>query len=158
MSAAQSEARMRMLYEPGILYAAYSRYCDWIKIGFTSRTAADRVDELNHAYPLFAPFSLIGSTPGTHNVEQALHRILVPLRLNRIASTGELYPASPSLRAFVDKMLQHDQTVPIDGEGRREMLDWARRAAAHPLNRVEAEMCFERFRRDRSPLFTGRAA
>jgi hypothetical protein len=158
MSKAQSEARLRMLYSDGMIYAAYSRYCDWIKVGFTSKPVPERVEKLNSAYPVFAPFSLIGTTPGTHRVEQTIHRILKPLRLNRVADTGELYPASRSVVAFVTKMLSYDQRVPFRLEEWWELREWTKRAASHPINRVEAEVCFERFRYDRDPLLTGRTA
>ena len=61
MSKAQSVARLKMLRQPGHLYAAYSRYCDWLKVGFTSKGVRERIEGINYQYKDFAPFSLIGS-------------------------------------------------------------------------------------------------
>jgi hypothetical protein len=152
-----SAARQRVLTGPGHLYAAYSRYCDWVKIGFSTRFK-ERLDEIDHAYPLFAPFSLIGATPSVYRVEQQVHRFLEPLRQRRTASTKELYPAMPSIVGTVKKLLAYDQSEPFSLEQMRDLREWGRRMAQHPLNRIEAEICFERFRFERAPFATRRAA
>lgn len=152
-----SNARQRFLTGPGHLYAAYSRYCDWIKIGFSTRLS-ERMDELNYAYPLFAPFSLIGATASRYRVEQQVHGFLTALRQRQTASTKELYPATPTVVGTVKKLLAHDQSAPFSIDQMCELREWGRRMAQHPLNRTEAEICFDRFRFERTPFATKRAA
>lgn len=135
-----------MLYEPGILYAAYSRYCDWVKIGFTSRSAGERLVECADRYFGFGPFSLIGSVKSTWSAEQQIHRILAPLRQRRTALTGELYPAVPSIVSFVGALLKNKDWEPLPWEQSREVRAWARRVASHPKNESEALKAFGVFR------------
>ena len=152
MSKAQSIARMKMLREIGHLYVAYSRYCDWIKIGFTSKPVRERLDALENQYPLFGPFSLIGSTRSYWATEQAIHAALAPIRQRKTASTAELYPAVPALVSVVKKIVACREFGRIERNERVELRDWARKAAQHPLNRIEAEICFERFRFEQAPF------
>lgn len=152
MSDAQSIARQKMLTEPGHLYAAYSRYCDWIKIGFTSKSVTERMEGINRAYPLFAPFSLIGSIRSTWDGEQQAHSILRPLRQGKKASTGELYPACPSVVLLVKNMLAKGDFRGLETNERLDLRLWVNRVARHPLNRVEAKLAFERFHFERKPF------
>lgn len=142
---AMSAARIKMLYEPGILYAAYSRYCDWIKIGFTSKDAKTRREGIEAQYPTFAPFSLIGSARSTWRAEQQLHRLMTPFRQAKTASSAELYPAVPAVVEMVKFVLEEPTWGLVDLERHRRIRAWVRERAAHPLNRVLANESFSLF-------------
>lgn len=148
MSEAQSAARLRMLSQPGHLYAAYSRYCDWIKLGFTL-SLDNRLKSLAHQYDEFAPFSLIGSTRSTWSAEQQLHLLLGPFRQRQTGRTKELYPAVRSIVSTVKAVLKYPTWERLEWEQTREMLDWVHMAAKAPPNRDEALQCFDRFYAER---------
>ncbi|MBS0219162.1 MAG: hypothetical protein JSR91_00320 [Proteobacteria bacterium] len=147
---AKSEARIRMLYEPGHLYAAYSRYCDWIKLGFTSKGAPNRLEGCAAQYAEFAPFSLIGVAKSTWRAEQQLHRLMRPFLQNKTASTAELYPAVPAVVEMVKFVLSHPTWSLVDLDRHRSIRDWVRVKAGHPLNRVLANESFSLFFAERS--------
>lgn len=142
---AMSEARIKMLYEPGTLYAAYSRYCDWIKIGFTSKGALVRREGIAKQYPAFAPFCLIGTANSTWRAEQQLHRLMAPFRQAKTADTAELYPAVPAVVEMVKFVLEAPTWGLIDLERHRRIREWIRGKAGHPLNRVLANESFSLF-------------
>lgn len=150
MSAAQSEARQKMLYEPGRLYAAYSRYCDWVKIGFTSKSVAERIEGIDRQYAEFAPFSLIGSVPSLWAAERQIHGWFAPFRNRQTAATAELYPASRSVVGAINAILASDRWDGLTYPETTKMREWARQAAKHPLNHVEAVICFDRYRAERA--------
>lgn len=146
MSKAQSIARIRMLREPGHIYMAYSRYCDWIKVGFTSKAVAERLENVQRAYPDFAPFSLIGSVPSTWRAEQQLHRLFAPFRRHRKGLTAELYPATTPLVGTLKNVLTYREWKPIEGYSEiRRVLRWAHAAAQSPATRIEVILSYERF-------------
>ncbi len=146
MSKEQSAARIRMLREPGHLYMAYSRYCDWIKVGFTSKPVSERVANVQRAYPDFAPFSLIGSVPSTWRAEQQLHRLFAPFRRHRKGLTCELYPATMPLIGTLKNILTYREWKPVEGyQEIRRVVRWAREAADKPATRVEVILSYERF-------------
>ncbi len=147
---AMSVARLKMLKERGQLYAARSRYCDWIKIGFTSKSAQHRLEAAASQYPEFAPFTLMGSTLSIWDAEQQLHRTLAPFRQRQKGRTIELYPAVPSLVSAIEQILLNREWLPLNWQANREVREWAYRVAAHPTNRDEALEAFERFRHERS--------
>lgn len=141
---------MKMLRGPGWLYAARSRYCDWIKVGFTSKGATVRLDSCNKQYAEFAPFSLIGAVPSTWDAEQQWHRILAPFRQYQTGRTKELYPAVPALVRTIENLVQWTHWEPLKGEAYRETLHWALRVARHPINREPALESFRLFRAERA--------
>lgn len=145
MSEAQSAARIRMLTQRGWLYAGFSRYCDWVKIGFTIRRPVERLNECASRYPHFGPFSLIGTLRSTWAAEQQIHRVLSPFRHNRVAITAELYPSSPSLVGAVRKILDNDEWLPLPADHAIEVRKWARGAAKHPANEEIAREAFAYF-------------
>lgn len=157
VTALQSQARLKMLSEPGHLYAAYSRYCDWIKLGFTSKAAAERIDAINHQYAHFAPFSLIGFVRSTWRAEQQLHRCLAPLR-GGVAITAELYPATPALVQNIKALLTYRVWEKMPPERSIKLWRFARHAADQPLDGVEAKICMDRFRAERALEQTERTA
>jgi len=157
MSKAQSEARLKMLSQPGHLYAAYSRYCDWIKIGFTL-SLEDRRKNLGHQYAEFAPFSLIGSTRSTWSAEQQVHGFLEPLRQRRTGRTKELYPAVPSVVAIVKQIMKHPQWGRLEWEQARTFREWTWKMAKAPVNQDEAIRCFDRFYAERRAIQRVQAA
>lgn len=137
-----------MLDGPGHLYAAYSRYCDWVKVGFSSKLG-DRLETINSQYAEFAPFSLIGTVPSTWSAEQQLHYLLAPFRHRRKGRTKELYPATPSLVEAVKAIVGNKQWERLSYEGWKPVIDWSRRAAKAPINQTEALRAFERFYAER---------
>jgi hypothetical protein len=145
-----SEARKAMLRGPGWLYAARSRYCDWIKIGFTAKSAKVRLDGCNEQYAEFAPFSLIGALPSSWSAEQQLHRLLAPFRQRQTGRTKELYPAVPSLVRAIDTIFANDRWDLLEFSEWREVSAWVYRASAHPLNRNPALESFDLFRSERA--------
>lgn len=149
MSAAQSIARQKMLTQPGHLYFAYSRYCDWVKIGFTSKPVAERIDGINAQYAEFAPFSLMGSVPSTWSAEQQLHRCLSPFRGRRKGRTAELYPALPVLVKNLRAVLTYRKWERMDWRRAHLLLTYAQRKAADPLAQVEVNLSYDRFYAER---------
>jgi hypothetical protein len=145
MSRAQSLARQKMLTGPGHLYAAYSRYCDWIKVGFTSKPVAERIAAINTQYAHFAPFSLIGSTHSTWDAEQQFHRCFGPLRRGQKALTGELYPAVPWFAGQVRNVLAHRHWPVMEAERAYRLRSHVRSIATEKLTALEAGLSFERF-------------
>lgn len=145
-----SEARKAMLRGPGHLYAARSRYCDWIKVGFTAKTATVRLEACNERYAEFAPFSLIAAIPSTWSAEQQLHRVLAPFRQRQTGRTKELYPAVPSLVMAVNGIFRNKRWDPLDFDEWVEWSRWGRRIAEHPRNREPALESFELFRAERA--------
>lgn len=148
MTARQSHARLKMLNEPGHLYAAYSRYCDWVKIGFSSKLG-DRLEAINRQYAAFAPFSLIGSARSTWRAEQQVHRFLEPLRQRRVAATRELYPAIPTVISAIKAMLEGRERPTFTADQMRDLRAWGRKMAEHPLNRTPALEAFQIFAAER---------
>lgn len=148
MSEAQSIARRKMLTQPGRLYAAYSRYCDWIKVGFTLRLE-DRLESIGRQYVDFAPFSLIGSVPSTWGAEQQLHTMLSPFRQRHTGRTKELYPAVFSVSGAMKRILANDEWQRLPFDAYREVRQWASEAAKHPKNRDPALESFALFYRER---------
>ncbi len=148
MSKAQSAARLKMLNEPGHFYAAYSRYCDWIKVGFTSKEVRERIEGINRQYPVFAPFSLIGSIPSVWRAEQQIHQILEPLRQRQRASTGELYPAIQPVVFIVKRIFSGRSRPALTADQMKMLRAWARQRADDPLNRALALESFEFFKAD----------
>lgn len=148
MSKAQSIARQKMLTEPGHLYAVYSRYCDWIKLGFSSKVE-DRLEAIERQYAEFAPFSLIGKTVSTYRAEQQLHRVLEPFRQRRTGRTKELYPAVPPLVQTIKNVLTWREWKHMPGEQWLRVMRWAREAAANPAHRTEAIISYERYHAER---------
>jgi len=144
-----SEARLKMLYEPGHIYAAYSRYCDWIKLGFSSKID-ERLEAIEKQYAEFAPFSLIGVTASTHRAEQQLHRAFAPFRQRRNGRTRELYPAVQPLVQSIKNLVSWREWKPMEGERWLALYRWARDAADNPANRVEAIISFERYYAERT--------
>jgi len=148
MSKAQSIARMKMLTEPGHLYAVYSRYCDWVKIGFSTKVD-ERLENIAHQYDEFAPFTLIGKTVSTYRAEQQLHRALEPFRQRHTGRTRELYPAVPPLVQTVKNVLSWREWKPMPWEQWKRVSGWAREAARKPLVKTEAIISYERFYAER---------
>lgn len=148
MSKAQSIARQKMLNEPGHLYAVYSRYCDWIKIGFSSKVD-DRLASIAHQYEEFAPFSLIGKTVSTYRAEQQLHRVLAPFRQREKGRTKELYPAVPPLVKTIENVLTWREWKPMPSDQWRRVGRWAYEAAKNPAHRAEAIISYERYYAER---------
>lgn len=144
-----SEARRKMLTDPGWLYAARSRYCDWIKIGFTSKSAKVRLAACNNQYAEFAPFSLIRAIPSTWAAEQQLHYLLAPFRQRHKGRTAELYPAVPALVAGINIIFSNSRWDRMSYDEWRHIIEWSRRAAQHPLNRERALESFELYRAER---------
>lgn len=149
MSKLQSTARLRMLRGPGHLYMAYSRYCDWIKIGFTSKPVARRLEAINRQYTHFAPFSLIGAVNSTWAAEQQLHRCLSPYRRGRHALTKELYPATKPLVANVKAILECKDWPVMPPDLARGLVYEAIDDARNRLNALEVGLAFERFYAER---------
>lgn len=145
---AMSRARLKMLSDPGHIYAAYSRYCDWVKVGFTSKPVHHRLEAAASQYPEFAPFSLIGVTRATWSAEQQVHYLLSPFRHRRTGRTKELYPAVPSLVSLVEEIVSHPQWDRLPYEKWKPIIDWARRIAKAPANHDPAMEAFERFYAD----------
>lgn len=129
MSAAQSEARNRMLTEPGMLYAAYSRGECWIKLGF-SLNVERRLGEINHRFPQLAPFTLIGKTPSLYRVERQFHRILWPFRDHQVGLSRELYLAVPALANLVKMVVSGVDRPPLPWPQYRECSRWALQQAS----------------------------
>jgi len=150
MSKAQSIARLKMLREKGHLYVAYSRYCDWLKIGFTSQEVRARIDGINHQYKDFAPFSLIGSVESTWAAEQRLHRCLFAFRRQRRGLTSELYPAVTPLVRRMQAILQDGYWDIPDRDDTYDLVHWAMHTARAPLNDIELDITIERFDEERS--------
>lgn len=144
-----SEARRKMLTDSGWLYAARSRYCDWIKIGFTSKGAKVRLDSCNKQYAEFAPFSLIRAVSSTWRAEQQLHSVLAPFRQRNVGRTKELYPAVPSLVLLLENMLWRPRWDYVEWPKSRDFREWAHRHAAYPDNRQMALEYYELFRAER---------
>lgn len=145
---AMSEARLRMLNEPGHLYAVYSRYCDWIKLGFSSKVD-ERLESINLQYAEFAPFSLIGKVRSMYRAEQQLHSGFAAFRLGRTGRTKELYPAVKPLVQVIKNILTHREWVPMSYEQCRSTRRWAQAHAQLPLNRIESVISFERYAAER---------
>jgi T5orf172 domain len=144
-----SAARLKMLHEPGRIYVAYSRYCDWIKIGFTSKPVAERVEALARQYREFGPFSLIGSVASVYYAEQQLHYAFAPFRCRQVGRTKELYPAVQPLVRQVKALVTYHAWSQMTPERRRSLLLACQRLAADPLIRLEAEISYERYREER---------
>lgn len=152
MTALQSIARKKMLSEPGQLYAAYSRYCDWVKIGFTSKTGRERLEAVEHQYPLFAPFTLIGETRSDWCAEQQLHGLMEPFRQRKTASTKELYPAVYAVMDLVKYVIRHREWLSLEWPQRRQIREWIRERADNPLNRALALESFAIFEDERKAV------
>ena len=145
MSRAQSLARQKMLTGPGHLYAAYSRYCDWIKVGFTSKPVAERIEAINRQYAAFGPFTLIGSTRSLWAAEQQIHSWFRPFRQRNRGLTAELYPAAPALLKAIKQIIANRDWPGLEYPQSSIMREWSRKAAAHPINRAESVICFDRY-------------
>jgi len=150
MSKAQSIARLKMLKEKGRLYVAYSRYCDWLKIGFTSKPVRHRIEGINRQYADFAPFSLVGSVESTWAAEQQLHRCLFAFRRQRRGLTLELYPAVTPLVRRVQAILRDGYWDRLNRDDTCDLVHWAMRTARAPLNDIELDIAIERFDEERS--------
>lgn len=100
-----SEARNRMLTQPGHLYAAYSSGKCWIKVGF-SLNVPRRMGEINRRFPALAPFTLIGATPSVYSAERQMHRILSRFRFHAIGLSRELYLALPVVEKLVQTVVE----------------------------------------------------
>jgi hypothetical protein len=100
-----SEARKRMLTQPGHIYAAYSKGECWIKLGF-SLDVDRRLGEINSRFHQLAPFTLIGKTPSVYAAERQMHRILGPFRHRRIGLSRELYLAMPAVEKIVKAIVE----------------------------------------------------
>lgn len=120
-----SEARDRMLTQPGHLYAAYSAGKCWIKVGF-SLNVDRRLRELNHRFPALAPFSLIGKTPSLYRAERQLHRTLAPFRFHAVGLSRELYLAIPKLEEVVQAVVAKDEFPPLTLDELLSGMRWAR--------------------------------
>lgn len=127
----------------GHIYACYSRYCDWIKLGF-SVDPQRRFRELNREHPNFAPFTPIGVTRGTLEAEQQIHRAMVPFRRLGWVGSYELYPASHSVVGVAKAIVANEVFWRINNGDMAVFERWAERAARHPLNRVIIRECFDR--------------
>lgn len=139
-----SAARLKMLNEPGHIYAAYSRYCDWIKLGFTTKLD-QRLENLEHQYAEFAPFSLIGVTVSTHRAEQQLHRALAAFRQGQTGRTKELYPAVRPMVQTVKNLVSWREWKPMSADRWIGLRRWAWAESKQPFNRVEALLAFDRY-------------
>jgi hypothetical protein len=134
-----------MLREPGCLYVAYSRYCDWVKIGFTSKGVRERLEAINKQYADFAPFSLIGSVPSTWRAEQQIHRLFMPMRRYRKGLTCELYPATRPLVGTVKNILTYREWKVVEGRTDiRRIVRWAHAAGQSPSTKIEVVLAYER--------------
>lgn len=139
-----SHARHRMMSCTGSLYAAYSRYCDWIKVGFTLDLST-RLENLGGQYEGFGPFSLIDSAVSTWSAEQQLHRSLEPFRQHRKGRSKELYPACPSAVEAIKRIVACRRWDRMSVDEYLEMIRWTRATAAAPLNRAESNITYERY-------------
>lgn len=128
---------------PSYIYACYSRYCDWVKVGFSTRPQ-QRFLELNKSYPAFAPFTPIGTVLGCIEAEQQFHRAMRPFRWRGGVGSIELYPATKSVLDIVRIVLGMTYYWPFDDLEMACFEDWAAHAARHPLNRVIIRECFDR--------------
>lgn len=125
MSNARSEARDRMLTQPGHLYAAYSAGKCWIKVGF-SLNVERRLRDLNSRFAPLAPFSLIGKTPSLYRAEQQIHRTLSPFRFHAVGLSRELYLATPKLEEVVHAVVEKDDFPPLELDELLAGMRWAR--------------------------------
>lgn len=144
-----SVARIKMLREPGHIYVAHSRYCDWIKLGFSSKVD-ERLVAIESQYAEFAPFSLMGKVPSTWRAEQQLHRILAPFRARHTGRSKELYPSTPLLVKTLRDVLTWRKWEPVPFDRLRLMCAHYRGLAAKPLVALEAEVAFDRYYEERS--------
>jgi hypothetical protein len=129
VSRAQSEARERMLTQPGHLYAAFSKGECWIKLGF-SLNVDRRIGEINRRFPQLAPFSLIGKTPSLYRAERQMHRILWPFREYQTGLSRELYLAVPAVQRIIKTVVTGVDRPPLDYQQVRECFDWALKQAS----------------------------
>jgi len=133
VSAAHSEARMRMLTQPGHLYAAYSKGECWIKVGF-SLDVDRRLGEISHRFRHLAPFTLIGKTPSVYAAERQIHRILAPFRHHRIGLSRELYLAIPVVESVVKTVVAGIDRPEMDYRAVHECVKWAiKQAYVEPI-------------------------
>lgn len=120
-----SEARNRMLTQPGRLYAAQSKGELWIKIGF-SLNVERRMREINRRFPALAPFKLIGSTAATYEVERQIHRILSPFRFSHVGLSRELYLAFPRVVQVATGIVDWPERQRLTLDEYIECARWAR--------------------------------
>lgn len=132
----RSAARLRVVNEPGDLYAAESADGLWIKIGFSTRLA-ERLKEIDGLYE-GAPFTLLGSTRSTYNMEQLIHRALRPFHHLHIAAGKELYPAAPAVRFVAERITAHETFDDVSLDDRLLFLRWCRAEAARGESRRAA--------------------
>lgn len=135
-------ARLRVITEPGHLYAAYSRDGDWIKVGFSTRLS-DRLKAIDHDF-YGGPFKFMGATPSVYRAEQQVHRALKPFLQRQSCHGRELYPNVPSLEQAVRAMVGGQSRPPFTLEEILDLMDWCRKAARHPANRDPALAALQR--------------
>lgn len=120
-----SEARNRMLTQPGRLYAAQSKGGNWIKVGF-SLNVERRMGEINRRFPALAPFKLLGSTVATYEVERQIHRILAPFRFSCVGLSRELYLAFPKVVEVATGIVAWPERQRLPFDEYLECARWAR--------------------------------
>lgn len=141
---AMSDARYKMLHEPGHIYVAHSRYCDWVKVGFSTKIS-DRLESINRQYADFAPFSSMGTVRSTWSAEQQLHRFAAPFRAGHTGRSKELYPSTPELLKLLRAILTYREWVRLPFDDYRKARDYYRWVATRPTVAVEAEIAFGRY-------------
>ncbi|MDG1470538.1 MAG: GIY-YIG nuclease family protein [Ascidiaceihabitans sp.] len=102
----------------GWVYALRSDTCDFIKIGLTSTSPFQRVNELNHSinYGPLGPWQQldIRQVKDVRSIETALHRRLQAKRVTTIAGAQELFAISPAeARAAFADIPDADLLLPV---------------------------------------------
>jgi len=119
--------------EIGCIYAATSADGEWIKVGFSSRIGG-RLAALDHAYPQYAPFRIIGICRSTWRAEQQFHRALRGLHASDCC---EIYPAIPPIKEAVEAFVHGEHRPAFEFDEYWELREWAKRISAH-LKREKA--------------------
>lgn len=129
----KSKARLRVVNEPGDLYAALTADGTRVKIGFSTRLS-ERIKALNHDFPGDGPFKLIGSTRSTYRMEMRLQRAMQVFHRIYISAGKELYPASPAVLAIVRQLMSEPTLENVDLDEWLEFRRWCHVQASLPEN------------------------
>ena len=145
----QSAARLRVVSQVGDIYAAQSSDGQRIKIGFSTQLG-DRLKALNYEFPQSAPFTFLGSTKSKYRVEQQIHRALQPFHHIHVNAGKELYPAAPTVRLVVSRLIvSRDHLDWIELDDMLALTRWCREQAKQDQNKAVAELVY-------APIFAKR--